>query len=124
MLIAILLIAGRIEYYNHYKSLQKLPQQIHIYDAGFNKKQKIIPIKNHINKTGTNILRNNQNNKIQFYDITNIYQPQPHARVAECFGRHKPKTMNQNHTQARFLCSYVIAAHYAGIKEIFAYVID
>ena len=33
MLVTILLIAGRIEYYNHYKSLQKLPIRIHVNGA-------------------------------------------------------------------------------------------
>ena len=108
----------------YFQSLQKIPQKIYIYDAGFNKHQQIIPIKNHINKTGTNILRNEQNNKITFYDITNIYQQQAHSRVAECFGNHIPNKRNPQYTQARFLCNYVIAAHYVGVKEIFAYIVD
>lgn len=108
----------------YFQSLQKIPQKIYIYDAGFNGCTQIVPIRNHINKTGINILRNEQNKKITFYDITNIYQKQPHSRIAECFGNHVPKKTNHQYTQARFLCNYVIAAHHVGIKEIFAYIVD
>ena len=32
----------------YFQSLQKIPQTIYIYDAGFNEHQQIIPINNHI----------------------------------------------------------------------------
>ena len=49
-------------------------KEIHIYDLGFCKKNKIIPINNHINKTGINPLREKNTKNIHFYDITNIYE--------------------------------------------------
>ena len=97
---------------------------IYIYDLGFNLHKKIIPINNHINKTGTNPLRDKPQKKIEFYDITTIYQNQKQAKTAECFGRHKPPNQPSKYIQTRFLCNYVIAAHCMGFKKIFAYVID
>ena len=99
-------------------------ETIYIYDLGFNKHKKIIPINNHINKTGENPLRKTKQNKICFYDITKIYQRQKAAKTAECFGDKQPKENNNNNTQTRFLCNYVISAYCQGIKNIFAYVID
>ena len=98
-------------------------QTIHIYDLGFNNTQKIIPINNHINKTGSNPLYRQNNNKIIFYDITNIYQQQKKGKTAECFGLHQPPPKKNSYIQARFLCHHTIAAHCAGFKKIFAYII-
>ena len=71
-------------------------EEIHIYDLGFCKQNKIIPINNHINKTGINPLRETQTNTIRFYDITNIYEKQQRGKIAECFGRREP-TPPQEH---------------------------
>ena len=62
--------------------------------------------------------------QIVFYDITNIYQQQQKAQIAECFGIHPPLQTNKKYIQTRFLCHHTIAAHCAGIKKIFAYIID
>ena len=95
-------------------------QPIYIYDLGFNNTKKTIPINNHINKTGSNPLYN----KIIFYDITNIYQQQKKGKIAECFGSYKPGPQNSDYAQTRYLCHHAIAAHCAGFKKIFAYIID
>ena len=110
---------------NYFKKIKDKEEAIHIYDLGFNKHKKIIPINNHINKTGENPLRRTKQNKTVFYDITKIYQRQKLAKTAECFGdkQHKENN-NNNNTQTRFLCNYVISAYCQGIKKIFAYVID
>ena len=100
-------------------------EEIHIYDLGFCKQNKIIPINNHINKTGINPLRETQTNTISFYDITNIYEKQQRGKIAECFGQREPTPPESiKHIQARFLCNYVIIAHLLGFKKIFAYVVD
>ena len=54
----------------------KNKEEIHIYDIGNNNtsKQSIIYINNHINKTGENPLRGKEQDNIQFYDVTEIYQ--------------------------------------------------
>ena len=117
---ATLLTANPIETFEKTKNP---PKEIHIYDAGFNSTNTIIPIINHINKTGINPLRNNNGN-IDFYDITKIYQQQNNGKIAECFGSKKPPKKNKKYIQAHFLCNYIIAANYVGIKKIYAYVIN
>ena len=96
---------------------------IYIYDLGFKGNGTIVPIDNHINKTGQSPLRGKQST-IKFYDITQIYQKQKQAKTAECFGTKKPTQGRKQYAQARFLCNHVIAAHCAGFKKIFAYIID
>ena len=97
---------------------------IYFYDLGFNKHNKIIPINNHINKTGVNPVRDNPNKQIEFYDITNIYQSQKQGQIAECFGHYPPTQKIKNYIQTRFLCNHVISLYCAGYTTIFAYVID
>lgn len=99
-------------------------QEIHIYDLGFNTNATIIPINNHINKTGINPLREDKTTKTQFYDITKIYQEQKQGEIAECFGNKTPQKKQNKYKQTRFLCNYAIAAYCAGFKTIFAYIID
>ena len=111
---------------NSINTLNKLSTKestLYIYDLGFNNNNKITPIKNHINKTGINPLREYQKNNIKFYDITTIYQKQENSKTAECFGFHKPTPKNNKYIQTRFLCNHVITAHFLGFKNIFAYVI-
>ena len=123
---------------NHKEEVRKLPQNsidffkeeqrkkepIFIYDRGFNKGLSIIPISNHINKTGKNPLIGKQNNEIKFFDITEIYGFSKQSKIAVCFGQHKPVKIKKNMIATRFLCNHVIAAYCAGFKNIFAYVID
>ena len=97
---------------------------IYIYDLGFKTRGKIIPINNHINKTGKNPLREKSPLRITFYDISKIYQPQKEGKTAECFGNHPPKTSNTTYIQTRHLCNYVIEAYCAGFKIIFGFVVD
>ena len=109
------------------QKLQKIKNnqtEIHIYDLGFNRKNKIIPIVNHINKTGKNPLRTKKTTEIQFYDITKIYQKQKGGKVAECFGNKIPTKQQNKYIQTKFLCNYAILAHCLGFKKIFGYVID
>ena len=92
-------------------------REIVIYDVSKNIKtsKKIIPINNHINKTGSNPLRGHQK-QTAFYDITQIYQKQKNAKIAVCFGNHPPKEKNGEFVSARFLCHYTILAYCAGFK--------
>ena len=106
------------------KKTQPKQTPIYFYDLGFNKYNKIIPINNHINKTGVNPMRDNPNKQIEFYDITNIYKNQKKAQIAECFGNHPPTQKIKNYIQTRFLCNYIISLYCAGYTTIFAYVID
>jgi len=112
---------------NPLKQLQEIDikQEIYIYDKGFNKTNKVISINNHVNKTGTNPLREGGPNKIDFYDITNIYQKTKQGKTAECFGNKLPtKEQKKNYIQGRFLCNYAILANYVGFIKIYAFIID
>lgn len=108
---------------NILKKLSTQESTLHIYDLGFNNNNKITPIKNHINKTGVNPLREYQENNIKFYDITTIYNKQGNSKIAECFGHRNPTPNNNKYIQTRFLCNHVIIAYFLGFKNIFAYVI-
>ena len=103
---------------------------IYIYDIGFNNKNKVFSISNHINKTGVNPIRNLQNQKISFYDITSIYcidkKKSKESKIAECFGERSPdkKNINKKYIQTKTLCNHTIAAYYNNCKKIFAFVVD
>lgn len=112
------------DFRENFKKTTNKEEPVQIYDLGFNKTQKIIPVLNHINKTGTNPLREDKTQKIKFYDITNIYQKQEGAKITECLGNKFPEKNKKGQTLSRFLCNYAIVAHYRGIKKIFAYIID
>ena len=109
--------------FNVFNKLSTKSKTLYIYDLGFGSKNKITPIKNHINKTGINPLRENREKNINFYDITNIYKKQGNSKIAECFGFHNPTPKNNKYIQTRFLCNHVITAYFLGFKNIFAYVI-
>ena len=103
---------------------------IYIYDTGFNTTNQLFPVLNHINKTGTNPLRN-QITKTEFYDITTIYKISPQhqkiAKIAECFGNRFPPPKTDKgplFIQTKNLCNHTIAAHYSGFEKVFAFVID
>ena len=107
-----------------FKKQKNKKKEIYIYDIGFHSPQKIIPINNHINKTGSNPLLGNKKNKIFFYDITTIYVQQKKGKIVECFGAQSPPNIKTKYIQGRFLCHHIIAAHCAGFQKIFAYIID
>jgi len=115
---------------NLFRKQKQTTGLIYIYDVGFNNKNQVFPIHNHINKTGINPIRNNQNQKIDFYDITSIYcfkKPDKNQlKIAECFGHKTPEGINKNdqYVQTKTLCNHVIAAYYNGYKNIFAFVLD
>ena len=107
-----------------FQNQKKTEDPIYIYDLGFKGELNLVPVSNHINKTGLNPLRGNQKENNFFYDITTMYQEQKNSQTAECFGYHEPGEDKQNYIQTRFLCNHVIVAYCLGLKTIFAYVID
>ncbi|MBI72305.1 MAG: hypothetical protein CMG61_02455 [Candidatus Marinimicrobia bacterium] len=113
---------------NDKKWLEKIPHkniELRFYDLGFSKNpQKIIPVKNHINKTGLNPLKNKSKTTVVFYDITSIYQKQPGSKVVECYGGWiPPKIKKTQSIQARSLCYFTVMAYCSGFKNIRAFVI-
>ncbi len=98
---------------------------IYIYDQGFNYTEKIIPINNHINKTGINPMRELKQTGVDFFDITSIYKHKKRGKIAECFGNHQPAAQkNAQYIQGHFLCNYVILSHYVGFNNIYAFIVD
>ena len=101
--------------------------EIHIYDISKNTKnikiKNIYNVNNHVNKTGINPLRGQQKNKINFYDITQIYKQSKEGKIIECFGKNKIILSRENTISAMFLCNYAICAHIAGFRKIYGYVV-
>ena len=103
---------------------------IYLYDLGFKNTKKVVPIYNHINKTGINPLREEPAPNIDFYDITEIYKvgknTKDKAKIAVCFGCHQiqGQTTTSGYVQTRFLCNHAISAYYHTGKNIFAFVIE
>tara|TARA_B100000902_G_C27197047_1_gene857034 strand:- start:70 stop:513 length:444 start_codon:yes stop_codon:yes gene_type:complete len=103
----------------------KNKEEIHIYDIGNNSnpKQPIIYINNHINKTGENPLRGKEQDNIQFYDITEIYQQNKKGKLAICFGNNKNLKTKEGQVSVKFLCNHAINAHVVGFKKIYGYAV-
>ena len=104
---------------NGFKTIQKYKNfpEIHIYDiikpAPQTPTNKIIKINNHINKTGINILRENPQKTMKFYDITAIYEQNTKGKIAECFGNRSPeRNKKTEYIQTGFLCNHIICAKY------------
>ena len=103
----------------------KNKEEIHIYDIGSNSasKQPIIYINNHINKTGENPLRGMEQDNIQFYDITEIYQQNKRGKLAICYGKNKHLNTKEGQISVKFLCNHAINAHVLGFKKIYGYAV-
>ena len=103
----------------------KNKEEIHIYDIGNNNtpKQSIIYINNHINKTGENPLRGIEQDNIQFYDVTEIYQQNNKGKLAICYGNNKHLNTKEDQVSVKFLCNHAINAHVLGFKKIYGYAV-
>ena len=113
---------------NDNKWLEKIVHkktELCFYDLGFSKNpQKVIPVKNHINKTGKNPFKNKSKTKVVFYDITSIYKKQTGSKIVECYGNWNPPKTNKNqYIQARNLCYFTAMAYCLGFKNIKAFVV-
>ena len=117
-----------IAYNNDNKWLEKIVDrntELCFYDLGFSENpQKIIPVKNHINKTGNNPFKNKSKTKVIFYDITSIYKKQTGSKIVECYGGWSPPKTNKNQNiQARNLCYFTVSAYCLGFKNIKAFIV-
>ena len=75
---------------------------ISIYDKTYNKNlpnSHIIPVNDHINKTGINPLIGRQKQlNIDFVDMTHVYTKQPNGVITHCYGKTLPlNTDNESH---------------------------
>ena len=108
-----------------YNVLQKnVNKELTIYDYTFSKKQtegKIIPIKDHINKTGTNILINKQKLlNIDFIDLSDIYHDCENGVITTCCGSKLDEKLEYC---SHYLCSVTILAKAMGFKKIKAFLV-
>ena len=93
---------------------------IKIYDIGIIKKEseKIIEIKDHINKTGINPIIGSK--KIEFKDIGRLYKNKK-GIVTTCCG----KRLSLNHENpSHFLCVFSVLVFYLGFSNIWGFIIN
>ena len=97
---------------------------IQVYDSTFTphyKRGSIIPVSDHINRTGQNPLIDNGNSKqIEFIDISNLYHyhSEKNSITTDCCG----EALNKAYIYpSHYLCNFAIVARSMGIKKIQAF---
>ena len=110
--------------YEEIHSILKLipSTMIQVYDSTFTphyKRGSIIPVSDHINRTGQNPLINNGNSKqIEFIDISNLYHRYKNGITTDCCG----EVLNKAYIYpSHYLCNFAIVARSMGIKKIKAF---
>ena len=108
------------EMYNLFQS--KTISSICIYDKTFSKNLKscqIIPVCDHINNTGTNILIGHQKKlTIDFIDVSNLYQQKYNSIITVCCG----KTLNvEERYPSHYMCHITTLARAMRINTIAGY---
>ena len=105
---------------NIHSILQLIPSStVQLYDCTTTphyKRGSIIPVSDHINRTGQNLLIGNGKTKnINFIDISKLYLCIKKGITTDCCGETLNKTYNY---PSHFLCNLAIAAKVMGIKKI------
>ena len=110
--------------YEEIHSILKLipSTMIQVYDSTFTphyKRGSIIPVSDHINRTGQNPLIDNGNSKqIEFIDISNLYHRDKNGITTDCCGEALDKAYIY---PSHYLCNFAIVARLMGIKKIQAF---
>ena len=106
----------------------KTKPSVYIYDISKNYKKgqtiSITPINNHINKTGVNPLRQKQNKKIKFYDITEIYQQNTRGKIVACYGSKTPPKTQTKYIAAGYLCYFSVIAKLFYSEKVYGFIIE
>ena len=96
--------------------------EIYVTDSTSTKKKEsgtIIPIKDHINRTGINILRAKQIFlNIDFIDSTNLYKSKNNSIITDCCGE---ALNNKYKYPSHYICHIIILAHAMNIKNIYGF---
>ena len=103
--------------------IKNLKEKIKIYDIGkiHRKDQKLMRIKDHINKTGINPIINNKHiNQITFQDISKLYNIKK-GDTTTCCGR---KINKADTNPSHFLCVFSILAFYLGFDNISGIIVN
>ena len=82
------------------------------------KNKEVLHINNHINKSGTNPFLKTNTNKIEFYDITQIYQQKKEGIITTCLGKKYKKNKNKEKNPSAFLAYFAIHLHIKGYKVV------
>lgn len=107
------------------KHLTNNPEII-IYDITQNQHQsagKIIPVNDHINKTGHNpLIGNQQKLDIDFTDLTHIYTKHPNGVTTACLGErfHSETILNKS----AYFCNIAILARAIGFSKISGFLVN
>jgi len=79
----------------------------------------IIPVHDHINRTGTNILTGKQKLLcIDFIDMTKLYQKKKNSIITDCCGEN---LNNKYEYPSHYICHITTLAHAMNIKNIYGY---
>ena len=96
--------------------------EIYVTDSTSTEKKEsgtIIPIKDHINRTGINILRAKQIFlNIDFIDSTNLYKSKNNSIITDCCGE---ALNNKYKYPSHYICHIIILAHAMNIKNIYGF---
>tara|TARA_Y100001960_G_C14674007_1_gene827556 strand:- start:425 stop:862 length:438 start_codon:yes stop_codon:yes gene_type:complete len=110
------------------KTPPNIKTAIYIYDISKKYKKgqavSITPINNHINKTGVNPIRQKENKKIKFYDITEIYQQNKKGKIAVCYGDKIPSKIETKHVSTGYLCYFSVIARLFYSEKVYGFVIE
>ena len=95
---------------------------IQIYDSTFTphyKRGSIIPVSDHINRTGQNpLIGNSTSKKVEFIDISNLYHSDKNGITTDCCG----EALNKAYIYpSHHLCNFALVARSMGIKKIQAF---
>jgi len=104
---------------------QNKSEKINIYDRTYNKTLKendIVPINDHINKTGINPLIGKQKElNIDFVDMTHVYNKHPNGIITHCYG----KLLNHtNNFPSHYISLITIIARAVGFKSINGFLVN
>ena len=102
--------------------VEENPSDLIIYDRTRNKTHKgntIIPVKDHINRTGNNPLIGRQSQLgFDFIDITNLYNYSGKGVITDCCGE---ALNNKYDYPSHYLCNISVLARAVGIKRLQAF---
>ena len=114
-------IANNIDNIVNFLSNRDKQQQIIVYDITHAKKLETTPIlniKDHINQTGENWLRGNQNKlKIGFIDITKLYENQ-RGVITTCLGKNYNNNNKLHQYPSTYICNIAIVVRALGFYNI------
>ena len=94
--------------------------EIKIYDKGviFGTDKEVLEVTDHINKTGMNAIIHNL--KIEFKDISKIYE-EKNGIITTCCG----KNLNEKHLNpSHYLCVFSVLLFYMGFRNIKGFIIN